>query len=98
MDNKLRIILSICPGDFEGSEEFYLKRMTEFRSNYSQEFLTEFEHEFLKLSKDTNYSFKLTCKELSFFAYDEKESEQDLRNYLTNFFSESKYIANVNKP
>jgi hypothetical protein len=92
MDNKLRSILSICPEAFNTGEEFYLKRMAEFRVNYSDEFLSEFREEFLKLKINRNYSFKITCKELTFFAYDSEQSELDIKNYLTNFFINSNYL------
>ncbi len=92
MDDKLKIILSICPDAFEASEEFYLNRMKKFRIEYSEEFLTQFQEQFTKLKNDQTYSFKKTCKEISFFAYDRKESEFEIRQYLTNFFANSGYI------
>lgn len=92
MDKKLKIILSICPDSFNASEEFYLKRMTAFKVNYSEEFLSEFQKEFMNLKSNQNYSFKSICKELSFFAYDSEESELNLLNYLTNFFTNAKYL------
>ncbi len=92
MDNKLKIILSICPDAFEASEEFYLKRMKKFRVEYSEEFISQFQEEFYHLIDDQTYSFSKTCKELSFFAFDKKESEFKIRQYLTNFFVNSGYI------
>jgi hypothetical protein len=74
---KIISALSICPSAFEGSEEFYKRRFTEFIKTYDFEFRNELRIEMLRALQDKDWSWKDACEKVDFYSYDPYGSEKD---------------------
>ncbi len=72
---KIISILTICPGDLEGSDDFYKQRFVNIVKTLSKDFMYQLRIEVLMAIKAPNWSWKAAAEESEFYAYDPNESE-----------------------
>ncbi|MEO1054415.1 MAG: hypothetical protein AAFX87_27500 [Bacteroidota bacterium] len=74
----IKAALSICLIDFGLSEEGYKERFKNFLKSSGEEYTDLIRKEISEAIKDPEWEWKKAAKEVGFYAYDERDTEDEI--------------------